>query len=161
MDLKLSRLEEDNLIAGPLFFFNYDEGTRGAATRDGLDLEVKGTINKSTIGFGYSRLNCETTIELDSFCAKNSGFVSHSYRFDNRYRLTNAYYASDNIAGYPYYRFDTVLSRYLNYGQTNMVISLIARYYSDDHGFVSSTGTRVINAYEDSTHLFGQLEVTF
>lgn len=164
IDIKLFKLELDNLIAQKISFFNYAPDNNTYADRKGVDIEFHSSaFDDIEFGFGYSYLDCESNhvFESSDLCARHSGFTDITFALDESLTMTLAYYASDNISGLDYHRGDFIVNKAFKSGGTQIDTRFIVRHYAEDHGFTVNETTVIANKYDNSTHYFAEVGVKF
>lgn len=164
IDIKLFKLELDQLIAQKLSFFNYAPDNNTYADRKGVDIELHSSVlDDIELGFGYSYLDCESNhvFESSDLCSRHSGFSDITFAVNESLTMTLAYYASDNISGLDYHRGDFIINKAFKTGGTQIDTRFIMRHYVEEHGYTVNENTVITNKYDKSTHYFAEVGVKF
>ena len=82
-----------------------------------------------------------------------------SVHFEFNWIVSLVYYGADSISGFPYNRFDFILSKStLIQNKHHFGARFIIRHFTGDSGFVVDEDTNVENKYDDRTHLYLSLD---
>ena len=161
MDFKVFEERLTRLISEKLQFFDYDPTNDNSAKLKGAELEVNYKFNKFIdSGLTYAYIDNESTNFFEkTLHAQNSGSVRTSVHFDHNWVTSLAYYGADSISGYPYNRFDFVLSKSTLIKQKHRLGGrFIIRHFTGDSGFVVDENTSVENKYDNRTHYYFNIE---
>ena len=161
MDFKVFEERLTRLISEKLQFFDYDPTNNNSAKLKGAELELNYKFNQFIdSGLTYAYIDNESTNFFEkTLHAQHSGSVRTSVHFEPNWIASLAYYGADSISGFPYNRFDFILSKStLIQNKHHFGARFIIRHYTGDSGFVVDEDTNVENKYDDRTHLYLSLD---
>ena len=161
MDFKVFEERLTRLISEKLQFFDYDPTNDNSAKLKGAELELNYRFNQFIdSGLTYAYIDNESTNFYEkTLHAQNSGSVRTSVYFEPNWIASLAYYGADSISGFPYNRFDFILSKsILIQNKHHFGARFIIRHYTGDSGFVVDEDTNVENKYDDRTHFYLSLD---
>jgi len=164
IDVRLFQENLTKLISNPISLFVDQIGNDDETTLEGLEFQFDYQILPSTkASISYAYTDSETTsIYEEALYSEHTGsasLITYLNRTDN---IGLAYYGMSSASGAPYHRLDFNYNMSLyDSSKTQAVLSFTIRHSFDDMQFVSPNNNVVELNYDDKTHYFGGLKVTF
>ncbi len=160
MNLKVFEEKLTRLISEKLQFFDYNPTNGNSVTLKGSELELNYRFNQFIdSGLTYAYIDNETTSFYEkTLHAQHSGSVRTSLHFKRDWVTSLVYYGASSLSGYPYNRFDFILSKsILIQNKHRLGAQFTVRHVTGDSGFVVDENLSVENKYDNRTQFYFSL----
>jgi len=161
MDLKVYEEKLTRLISEKLQLFDYNPSNNNSARLKGAEIELNYKFNEFIdSGLTYAYIDNEASNFFEkTLHTQHSGSLRTSLHFERDWIASLAYYGASSISGFPYNRFDFVLSKSILIQDKHRIgARFIVRHFTGNSGFVVDENQFVENKYDNRTHFYFSLD---
>jgi len=161
IDIKLFREDLVDLISEKLFFEDFKLTNESTSRLQGIEIQLEYQPKAKLSAYAsYAYMDNKSTNVLEkSLFSRHSGSAFVSYRFDNNWSSTLAYYGSNSIGEFSYDRLDFNLSKsFSSPNQSTWEATFkIQHYGSTKSGHVIGDTAVLEHKFDNDTHYFFSL----